>query len=498
MSDVSQGPGWWQASDGKWYPPEATPQYPTPSEAVDQTTAVDSGQAMPNPESGTSIPAVSSVCTNGHGLRDVNLFCTVCGSPRSQVPVDSQPLPPLPPLSPLSPAPQPYAPSPAPGQVPPPAQYPPINPGYAGSGPPFPPPGPQTGWVPGSPVQPANTTNGLAIASLVLGILWLFGLGSILALIFGFIARQQIRTRRQNGNGLSIAGIVLGFVGVGLLILVIIGAATSNGSQTVDLTVVQYVQTCANSQLRNGTTVIVTGNNGTQLAAASLSAGSDGSAGLTSGGGSIPTCTFDASMTLPTNQSSYSFTVGSGSPITFSVSEMNSHGWKPGITLGCNSEIQGCSGGSTASSSPVVIPTTTTATTAARTGGFNSNSTFCKDLAQESAAETTLSTGLSDAMKTNDLATIKTAFNTFLDATQVELQKVTGAASSAPANVKAAFKTITDFYAQLKTTVAGASSVAQIQSALTSLTSNAAATSADTTISAYVTGQCGTTTTSST
>jgi len=25
MSDVSQGPGWWQASDGKWYPPQATP-----------------------------------------------------------------------------------------------------------------------------------------------------------------------------------------------------------------------------------------------------------------------------------------------------------------------------------------------------------------------------------------------------------------------------------------------------------------------------------------
>ncbi len=25
MSDVSQGPGWWQASDGKWYPPESAP-----------------------------------------------------------------------------------------------------------------------------------------------------------------------------------------------------------------------------------------------------------------------------------------------------------------------------------------------------------------------------------------------------------------------------------------------------------------------------------------
>jgi len=27
MSDVSQGPGWWMASDGKWYPPESAPGY---------------------------------------------------------------------------------------------------------------------------------------------------------------------------------------------------------------------------------------------------------------------------------------------------------------------------------------------------------------------------------------------------------------------------------------------------------------------------------------
>src|SRR3954466_15149469 len=25
MSDTSQGAGWWQASDGKWYPPDTTP-----------------------------------------------------------------------------------------------------------------------------------------------------------------------------------------------------------------------------------------------------------------------------------------------------------------------------------------------------------------------------------------------------------------------------------------------------------------------------------------
>ena len=30
MSDVSQGPGWWQASDGKWYPPQPAAPAPPP------------------------------------------------------------------------------------------------------------------------------------------------------------------------------------------------------------------------------------------------------------------------------------------------------------------------------------------------------------------------------------------------------------------------------------------------------------------------------------
>ena len=32
MSDESRGPGWWMASDGKWYPPESKPNaLPPPS-----------------------------------------------------------------------------------------------------------------------------------------------------------------------------------------------------------------------------------------------------------------------------------------------------------------------------------------------------------------------------------------------------------------------------------------------------------------------------------
>jgi hypothetical protein len=66
------------------------------------------------------------------------------------------------------------------------------------------------------------STNGLAVASMVLGIVWVWWIGSILALIFGFVARRQIKERGQRGDGMAIAGIVLGFVGAATLILVIV------------------------------------------------------------------------------------------------------------------------------------------------------------------------------------------------------------------------------------------------------------------------------------
>jgi len=42
MSDVSQGQGWWLASDGKWYPPELNPSPlpPPPPPVVAPTPAV--------------------------------------------------------------------------------------------------------------------------------------------------------------------------------------------------------------------------------------------------------------------------------------------------------------------------------------------------------------------------------------------------------------------------------------------------------------------------
>ena len=84
-----------------------------------------------------------------------------------------------------------------------------------------------TAYTPYAPgMAQATSTNGLAIASMVLGILWIWWIGSILALVFGYVAKGQIdrSAGRQGGRGMAIAGIVLGWIGVAFLALFIVFA----------------------------------------------------------------------------------------------------------------------------------------------------------------------------------------------------------------------------------------------------------------------------------
>lgn len=71
------------------------------------------------------------------------------------------------------------------------------------------------------PPSMAPQTNGMAIAALVLSIVCCGPLGVIL----GFIARKQIRESNgaQTGDGLALAGIIVGFVSTGIAILYAIG-----------------------------------------------------------------------------------------------------------------------------------------------------------------------------------------------------------------------------------------------------------------------------------
>jgi hypothetical protein len=53
-----------------------------------------------------------------------------------------------------------------------------------------------------------------------------FYLGSILALVFGYIALSQIKGNpQQGGRGMAVAGVVLGWIGVSILALTILLAA---------------------------------------------------------------------------------------------------------------------------------------------------------------------------------------------------------------------------------------------------------------------------------
>ena len=76
------------------------------------------------------------------------------------------------------------------------------------------------------PASPSSTqqTHTMAIVSLIFGILGLVGvcpgLGAIIALITGYMARSSIRQdpARYSGDGLATGGIILGWIGVALIV----------------------------------------------------------------------------------------------------------------------------------------------------------------------------------------------------------------------------------------------------------------------------------------
>jgi hypothetical protein len=90
----------------------------------------------------------------------------------------------------------------------------------------------------GAPYMPympvTRPTNSLAVASLVCGLAqpFMFGLTTIPAVILGHMAQGQIRRTGESGKGLATAGLVLGWIGlsIGLLVAVVIVAAASHAN----------------------------------------------------------------------------------------------------------------------------------------------------------------------------------------------------------------------------------------------------------------------------
>ncbi|AVT30099.1 MULTISPECIES: DUF4190 domain-containing protein [unclassified Plantactinospora] len=90
-------------------------------------------------------------------------------------------------------------------------------PGQAGAAPP-------PGWAPGYPGYPyvvRRPTNGMAIAALVTGIVALFSCQLVggVAIYLAKKARTEIQASGEEGSGFATAGLVLGWVSLGLVAL---------------------------------------------------------------------------------------------------------------------------------------------------------------------------------------------------------------------------------------------------------------------------------------
>ncbi|WP_353826768.1 DUF4190 domain-containing protein [Agromyces sp. SYSU T0242] len=92
-------------------------------------------------------------------------------------------------------------------------------------------PAPAYGGAPSYATPPEQKTNILAIVSLVSAFFI-----SLVAIITGHIALSQIKKTGEQGRGLAIAGLVIGYIGlvvgliVGIVWIAVLGAAFSTGS----------------------------------------------------------------------------------------------------------------------------------------------------------------------------------------------------------------------------------------------------------------------------
>jgi hypothetical protein len=135
---------------------------------------------------------------------------------------------------PPSPTPPPPPPSAQPPTAAPPTAAPPSGTGYQYTA-------PAPTWAPAQPAYGPQKTNSLGIVSLIFGIANFIicpFIGAIVAIVTGHIASGQIKRSegREGGKGLARAGTILGYVGLGLTVLGIVGAIVAFGVFGDDIT----------------------------------------------------------------------------------------------------------------------------------------------------------------------------------------------------------------------------------------------------------------------
>jgi hypothetical protein len=67
----------------------------------------------------------------------------------------------------------------------------------------------------------------LAFASLVCGLIWVLGIGSVCAVILGHLALRRMRRTGQAGRALAVVGLVLGYTGLVITFVLWLGGGVS-------------------------------------------------------------------------------------------------------------------------------------------------------------------------------------------------------------------------------------------------------------------------------
>lgn len=96
MSDVSGGPGWWQASDGKWYRPEQHPDYrppppPVPAPPPKQQTPVAEALFVTPSLPATSRPSTAQTFTESGSTSTIQATPISPAPTASQMPIGAPP-----------------------------------------------------------------------------------------------------------------------------------------------------------------------------------------------------------------------------------------------------------------------------------------------------------------------------------------------------------------------------------------------------------------------
>ena len=82
-----------------------------------------------------------------------------------------------------------------------------------------------------SPYPPMRGTNGLAVASLACGVgqLILGPLATVPAIVLGHMARHQIKRTGEDGAGMALAGLLMGWAAVALAVFLVLLVAVAFG-----------------------------------------------------------------------------------------------------------------------------------------------------------------------------------------------------------------------------------------------------------------------------